>query len=164
VNPGAVVIQAASPLFVEDPTVIRGKRVLVIEDGPTLTHGEMKYGAGVIAARQFRAAEIVDPRPWVTGEIAETFEKYPGIGTLLPAMGYGDRQMKDLEETINRVEADAVVVGTPIDLGRLLKINKPAVRVTYELEEIGVPKLGDVLDEFLARHRAVGAAVGGRKS
>ena len=155
-NPRAQVVHAASPLFVDDPSVIRGKRVLVVEDGPTLTHGEMKYGAGMIAARQFQAAEIVDPRPWVSGEIAETFAKYPGIGALLPAMGYGDKQMKDLERTINAVEADAVVIGTPIDLGRLLKIQKPAVRVRYELEEIGAPKLDGILDEFIERHKLTG--------
>ncbi len=155
-NPKAQVVHAASPLFVDDPSVIRGKRVLVVEDGPTLTHGEMKYGAGVIAARQFQAAEIVDPRPWVSGEIAATFAKYPGIGELLPAMGYGEKQMKDLEATINAVDADAVVIGTPIDLGRLLKINKPAVRVRYELEEIGAPKLDGIVDEFIARHELSG--------
>jgi predicted GTPase len=155
-NPRAQVVHAASPLFVDDPSVIRGKRVLVVEDGPTLTHGEMKYGAGVIAARQFQAAEIVDPRPWVSGEIAQTFAKYPGIGALLPAMGYGEKQMKDLERTINAVEADAVVIGTPIDLGRLLTINKPAVRVRYELEEIGAPKLDGILDEFIERHKLTG--------
>jgi predicted GTPase len=150
VNPKAIVVHAASPLFVEDPEVIRGRKVLVVEDGPTLTHGEMEYGAGVIAARQFGAEEIVDPRPWVRGEIAETFARYPGIGTLLPAMGYGERQMKDLEKTINSVTADVVVVATPIDLGRLLRLNKPAVRVRYELEEIGVPKLDDILEGFLS--------------
>jgi predicted GTPase len=151
VNPRATVVHAASPIFVDDPSRITGKRVVVVEDGPTLTHGEMKYGAGVIAARQFGAAEIVDPRPWVTGEIAETFEKYPGIGTLVPAMGYGDAQMRDLEKTLNAVDADTVVVATPIDLGRLLTLSKPSVRVSYELEEIGRPKLDEILEAFLAR-------------
>jgi predicted GTPase len=151
-NPKATVVHAASPIFVDAPDRIRGGRAMVIEDGPTLTHGEMKYGAGVIAAQQFGAAEIVDPRPWVTGEIAETFAKYPGIGTVLPAMGYGEQQIKDLESTINASEADVVVVATPIDLGRLLKLNKPTVRVQYELEEIGQPKLADILGEFLGFH------------
>jgi predicted GTPase len=152
VNPAARVIHAASPLFVDEPELIRDKRVLVVEDGPTLTHGLMTYGAGVVAAQQFGASEIVDPRPWVTGEIAETFEKYPGIGPVLPAMGYSDQQIKDLENTINAADVDVVVVATPIDLGKLLKIDKPSVRVSYELEEIGQPKLANVLDEFLAEH------------
>jgi predicted GTPase len=163
-NPRARIVHAASPIFVDDPASVRGKKVLVVEDGPTLTHGEMKYGAGVIAAGQFGAAAVVDPRPWVAGEIAETFAKYPGIGTLLPAMGYGEKQMKDLETTINAVEADVVLVATPIDLGRLLKLNKPAVRVRYELEEIGTPKLGDILDEFLERRGLTGRARGGKQS
>ena len=128
--------------------MIRGKRVLVVEDGPTLTHGEMQYGAGVVAAMKYGAAEIIDPRPWVKGTIAETFEKYPEIGELLPAMGYGDQQVKDLEETINAVDCDAVIIGTPIDLNKIIKINKPAVRVQYALQEIGKPTLEDVLNEF----------------
>ncbi len=161
-NPRARIVHAASPITVDDPSAIEGKRVLVVEDGPTLTHGEMKYGAGVIAARQFGAASVVDPRPWVQGEIAETFRKYPGIGTLLPAMGYGKGQMKDLEETINAVDADTVLVATPIDLGALLRLNKPAVRVRYELEEIGTPKLGDVLDAFLAGRALVPPAGRGK--
>jgi predicted GTPase len=143
--------ETASPIFVDDSSRIAGKRVVVVEDGPTLTHGGMTYGAGVLAARQFGAAEIVDPRPWVTGEIAETFAKYPGIGALLPAMGYGDAQMRDLETTLNAVDADTVVVATPIDLGRILELSKPAVRVSYELEEIGRPKLDEILEAFLAR-------------
>jgi predicted GTPase len=150
VNPTARVIHAASPIFVDDPAKIRGKRVLVIEDGPTLTHGEMKYGAGVIAARQFGAKEIVDPRPWIQGEIAETFRKYPDIGPILPAMGYSPEQIRDMERTIDATECDAVVIATPIDLGRLLTIRKPHVRVSYELEEIGSPKMKDVIDEFCA--------------
>src|SRR5687768_3975482 len=140
-NPTAIIIEGASPLFVDDPEAIRGKRVLVIEDGPTLTHGEMAYGAGVIAARQFGAAEIVDPRPWIQGEIAETFRKYPDIGPILPAMGYSPEQIRDMERTIDATECDAVVIATPIDLGKLLTIRKPHVRVSYELEEIGSPKM-----------------------
>ncbi len=147
-NPNAVVIDAASPLIIEDPSVIRGKKVLVIEDGPTLTHGEMKYGAGVMAAKKYGAAEIVDPRPWVIGTIAETFAKYPGIGPLLPAMGYGEQQVKDLQATIDAVECDAVVVGTPIDLKKVVEIKKPCVRVQYKLQEIGEPTLEDVLKDF----------------
>jgi predicted GTPase len=148
INPEATVIDGASPLFIEDWKAITGKKVLVVEDGPTLTHGEMEYGAGVMAAIKYGAAELVDPRPWTTGKIAETYEKYPYIGTLLPAMGYSEQQIKDLEETINKVECDLVVIATPIDLGKLIKINKPSVRVQYELEEIGSPKLADILKEF----------------
>ena len=145
VNPKATVIDAASPIFVDDPAAIRGKRVLAVEDGPTLTHGEMKYGAGVIAAMKHGAAEIVDPREWAVGSIADTFAKYPGIGTLLPAMGYGDDQMKDLGETIARTPCDTVIVATPIDLRRVVELKKPSVRVRYELQEIGKPDLEDVL-------------------
>jgi len=144
-NPGAIVVDAASPVFVDDGEKIRGKKVLVVEDGPTLTHGGMKYGAGIMAAMKYGAGELVDPRPFAVGSIAETYEKYPEIGILLPAMGYGAQQMKDLEATINKVEADIVVIGTPIDLGRIVKFKKPTVRVTYELEEIGTPKLADIL-------------------
>jgi predicted GTPase len=150
VNPDAVVIEAASPIFVPDPTAIRGKRVLVIEDGPTLTHGEMKYGAGIVAARRFGAAEIIDPRPYTVGTIAETFEKYPEIGTLLPAMGYGGEQIKDLEETIRRVPCDLVISATPIDLTRVAAIYHPVQRVRYELQVIGQPTLADVLADRLA--------------
>jgi predicted GTPase len=149
VNPDAVVIDGASPIFVEDYQLIKGKRVLVVEDGPTLTHGEMTYGAGVVAAEKFGAKELVDPRPYTVGTITETFKKYPEIGTLLPAMGYSDQQIKDLEETINKTECDVVVIGTPIDLRKLVNINKPAVRVTYELQEIGKPDLQDVLKKFM---------------
>jgi predicted GTPase len=145
-NPGATVIEGASPIFVEDPKVIFGKRVLVVEDGPTLTHGEMKYGAGVVAAEKFGASEIVDPRPWIKGTLKETFEKYPGIGSLLPAMGYGDRQVKDLGATINAADVDSVVIATPIDLRRLITIKKPTVRVRYELQEIGSPNLTEVIE------------------
>jgi predicted GTPase len=147
-NPEAVVVEAASPLFVDEPERIRGRRVLVIEDGPTLTHGEMKYGAGVLAARRFGAAEILDPRPYAVGRLQETFEIYPEIGTLLPAMGYGEEQMKDLGQTIARTPADVVLVATPIDLRRIIEFDKPALRVRYELQEIGKPDLEDVLAKF----------------
>ncbi len=147
-NPGAKVVMARSPLTVEKPELIKGKRVLVIEDGPTLTHGGMKIGAGMVAAQQHEAAEIVDPRPYTVGTITETFRKYPNIGTLLPAMGYGPQQIKDLEETVNACECDSVVIGTPIDLGRIIKINKPHTRVMYELEEVGSPNLEELLAEF----------------
>ncbi len=151
VNPTAVVIDAASPIQVEDHEVIRGKRVLVIEDGPTLTHGEMKIGAGVVAARKFRAASLVDPRPFAVGKLAETFEIYPEIGILLPAMGYGKEQLKDLEATINGTDCDAVVIGTPIDLTRIIRIDKPSTRVFYDLQEIGHPNFGEVLVDFLEK-------------
>lgn len=144
-NPDAVVIEGASPIFIQDGDQIRGKRVLVIEDGPTLTHGEMPYGAGVVAARKFNAEEVVDPRPWAVGTIKETFAKYPHMGSLLPAMGYGEKQMRELEETINATQCDLVLSATPIDLTRILKLNKPAIRVRYELQEIGRPTLKDVL-------------------
>ncbi len=147
VNPDAKIIEAASPLTVDNPDLIRGKKVLVVEDGPTLTHGEMKYGAGTVAAQKNFASEIVDPRPYTVKSITATYEKYPNIGVLLPAMGYGEEQMKDLEETINKVECDSVVIGTPIDLGRILKINKPSTRVMYELQEIGNYTLEDALKE-----------------
>ncbi len=148
-NPKAEVVEAASPIFVEEPEMIRGKRVLVIEDGPTLTHGEMLYGAGVVASRKYGARELIDPRPYLQGTLKETFQIYPNIQNLLPAMGYGEKQMRDLEATINAADCDAVVIGTPIDLRRLLKINKPATRVTYELQEIGFPSLDVILKERL---------------
>jgi predicted GTPase len=147
VNPDAIVIEAASPIFVDDPAAIQGKRVLVIEDGPTLTHGEMAYGAGYVAAQRFGAAEIVDPRPFAVKSIKATYEKYPKTGPILPAMGYGAAQTHDLEETINRADVDLVIIGTPIDLGRLIQINKPHQRVLYELQEIGVPTLEDILNK-----------------
>lgn len=150
-NPRATVIEAASPLFVDDPDGIRGKRVLVVEDGPTLTHGEMAYGAGFIAARRFGAAEIVDPRPYAVDSIKATYEKYPNTGTILPAMGYGDAMMRDLEETINKADVDLVVSGTPIDLTRIIKINKPIQRVRYELQEIGEPTLESILKKKFSR-------------
>jgi predicted GTPase len=144
-NARAIQIEAASPLFVDDPEAIRGKRVLVIEDGPTLTHGEMAYGAGYVAARRFGAAEIVDPRPFAVGSIASTYEKYPKTGPILPAMGYGDAQMRDLEATINASDVDLVIVGTPIDLTRVIKLTKPFQRVRYELQELGQPTLYELL-------------------
>ncbi|MCJ7584816.1 MAG: cyclic 2,3-diphosphoglycerate synthase, partial [Anaerolineales bacterium] len=144
-NPKATVIEAASLLFVDDPDAIRGKRVLVIEDGPTVTHGEMAYGAGYVAARRFGAAEIVDPRPFAVNSIKATYEKYPKTGPILPAMGYGEAQTRDLEATINASDVDMVIIGTPIDLKRIIKINKPAQRVRYELQEIGQPTLEDIL-------------------
>ena len=146
-NPSATVIEAASPLFVDDPLAIRDKRVLVVEDGPTLTHGEMAYGAGWVAARRFGAAEIVDPRPYAVGSILETYRKYPTTGEILPAMGYGDEMMRELEQTINNADVEMVVIGTPINLAGLLKINKPSQRVRYELQEIGQPTLSEILQE-----------------
>ncbi len=145
VNPNATLIEAASPIIVEDPAAIQGQRVLVVEDGPTLTHGEMAYGAGVVAARRFGAAEIIDPRPYAVGSIKETFAKYPNVGALLPAMGYGAEQIRELQETIANTPADMVIVGTPIDLRRVVEIKQPAQRVRYELQEIGVPTLEEVL-------------------
>ncbi|MEJ5245556.1 MAG: cyclic 2,3-diphosphoglycerate synthase [Bacteroidota bacterium] len=147
-NPKAHIILAASSIMVEKPEVIKGKNVLVVEDGPTLTHGEMDHGAGMVAARRYGAADFVDPRPYVVGKIAETFEIYPEIGVLLPAMGYGKQQMADLEATINNVECDSVVIGTPINLARFIKINKPNTRVYYELTEISAPKIADVLRDM----------------
>jgi len=150
--PDAIVIDGASTLDVDDPSVIRGKRVLVVEDGPTLTHGEMKIGAGVVAARKFGAAELVDPRPYTVGRLTETFEIYPNIGTLLPAMGYGEVQLRDMETTINKTECDAVVIATPIDLNRIIKIDKPNTRVYYNLQEIGRPNFDSILDGFGKKH------------
>ncbi len=147
--PETVIMEAASPIFVDDPGAIRDKRVLVVEDGPTLTHGDMAYGAGWVAARRFGAAEIVDPRPYAVGSIQETYQKYPTTGDVLPAMGYGEEQMKELEQTINSADVDLVLIGTPIDLGRLLKINKPTQRVKYELQIIGQPTLeGELKKRF----------------
>jgi len=149
VNPTAVIIEAASTISVDDPDVIRNKRVLVIEDGPTLTHGEMKIGAAMVAAQRFGAAELVDPRPYVVGKLKETFETYPDIGVLLPAMGYGEQQVKDLEATVENTECDSVVIGTPIDLNRIIKISKPNTRVYYDLQEIGSPNLKELLTDFI---------------
>jgi len=150
VNPGAMVIEAASPIFVEESSAIRGKRVLVVEDGPTLTHGEMAYGAGVVAARRFGAAEIVDPRPYAAGSILETYEKYPTTGNVLPAMGYGQEQVDELEQTIDNTPCDLVLIATPIDLRRVVTIDKPCQRVRYEMQEIGRPDLTDVLEPVLS--------------
>ena len=150
-NPKAIVVYAASPITVEDPTAIAGASVLVVEDGPTLTHGEMTFGAGTVAAERFGAAEIIDPRPYAVRSIKETFEKYPDIGVLLPAMGYGEEQVKDLEETIASTPADLVIVGTPIDLQRVIKIKQPSQRVRYELQEIGQPTLAEILDRKFAK-------------
>jgi len=147
-NPKARIVEAASPIQVDDPSVIRGKRVLVIEDGPTLTHGEMKYGAGTIAAKRFNASEIIDPRPYTVASITDTYNKYPKIGHLLPAMGYGDRQIEDLQKTIDRVDCEAVVIGTPIDITRLISFKVPVTRVRYDLQEIGLPTLDTLLPDF----------------
>lgn len=147
-NHKAIIIEAASPIFVEDHEKIKGKRVLVIEDGPTLTHGEMAYGAGYVAAEKYGAAEIVDPRPYAVGSIKETYEKYTQLEVILPAMGYSPKQLKELEDTINSVPADLVIVATPINLGKILNLNKPYVRVKYELQEIGKPDLEDIIKEF----------------
>ncbi|MFP4196858.1 MAG: cyclic 2,3-diphosphoglycerate synthase [Methanomassiliicoccales archaeon] len=158
VNPSAQVIEAASTIDVDDPEMIRGKRVLVVEDGPTVTHGGMRYGAGTLAAEDFGAAEIVDPRPYAVGSILATFESYPHLDKVLPAMGYGREQVEDLEETINRADCDVVVAGTPVDLGRVIQVNKPVLRVRYELSEIGHPDLADLLSERMEAwvHRSRG--------
>jgi len=147
-NPEAKIIEAASPIQVDNPAVICDKRVLVIEDGPTLTHGGMQYGAGTIAAQRFRAREIIDPRPYTVDSISEIYRKYPKIGRLLPAMGYKDEQVRDLQETVNRVDCEGIVIGTPIDLKRLLSFNVPVTRVRYELQEIGFPTLSELLEDF----------------
>jgi predicted GTPase len=152
-NPDAILIEAASPIFVDDPQAIRGKRVLVIEDGPTLTHGEMAYGAGWVAAKRFGAKQIVDPRPFAVGSIAKVFEKYPNTGDVLPAMGYGQEQIDELEATINQAEVDTVLIGTPIDLTRILKINKPSQRVRYELQVIGQPTLDQLIEEKFSKSK-----------
>ncbi len=149
-NPDAVIVEASSTVRIDDPEVVRGKRVLVVEDGPTLTHGGMKIGAGVIAAQRNGAAELVDPRPFLVGRLRETFDIYPDIGTILPAMGYGEVQLRDLEATINATDCDAVVIGTPIDLNRIIDIKKPNTRVFYDLEEMTKPDLTDLLSPVLA--------------
>jgi predicted GTPase len=154
--PGATIIEAASRIRVDSEDIIKGKRVLVVEDGPTLTHGGMKFGAGTLAAQRYGATEIVDPRPFLVGELKDTFTKYPEIGLLLPAMGYGDQQLADLEATIACCDCDAVVIGTPIDLKRVINIDKPSTRVSYDLDEIGDHKLEDVLAGFLSSIRVPG--------
>jgi predicted GTPase len=151
VNPKATVVDAASTLSVTKPELIKGKRVLVVEDGPTLTHGEMKIGAGVVAAIRYGAAELIDPRPYAVGKLAETFKIYPNVGKLLPAMGYGKQQMKDLAATIEKTDCDTVVIATPIDLQRVIKIKKPCTRVMYDLQEIGKPDMEDILDDFVKK-------------
>ena len=153
INPEAIVIDAASPISVVDPSMIRNKKVLVVEDGPTMTHGGMKLGAGTLAAKKFGASELVDPRPFLVGKLKETFDIYPGIGQLLPATGYGDEQLRDLEETINACDCDAVIIGTPIDLKRVINIKKPSTRVFYDLQSIGKPSLNDVVEDFLAKQK-----------
>ena len=150
VNPDAIIVEAASPITIEDPSAVVGASVLVVEDGPTLTHGEMAFGAGTVAAERFGAAEIIDPRPYAVGSIRGVYEQYPDIGTLLPAMGYGEEQIKDLEATIANTPADLVIVGTPIDLTRVLDIKQPNQRVRYELQEIGQPTLVEILEQRLA--------------
>jgi predicted GTPase len=155
VAPDAIVVDAASPIKVDDPSLIRGKKVLVVEDGPTLTHGEMKIGAGTVAAMKYGAAELIDPRPYTVGKLSETFEIYPNIGTLLPAMGYSEQQLKDLEKTIENTDCDSVVIGTPIDLNRIITINKPNTRVYYDLQEIGDPDLSEIIDDFVEKHNLV---------
>ncbi len=155
VNPQARVIDAASPIRVDHPEVIRDKRVLVIEDGPTLTHGEMQIGAGIVAARKYGARECVDPRPFVVGKLTDTFRTYPKIGQLLPAMGYGETQIRDLQATIARTDCDSVVIGTPIDLNRIIKIKQPSTRVYYDLQEIGSPNLDEILVEFCRKNNLV---------
>ncbi len=153
VNPFATVIDSASPVSVDDSSIIKGKRVLVIEDGPTLTHGEMKLGAGTVAAKKYGAAEIINPREYAVGKLAETYHIYPEIGTLLPAMGYSDEQIVDLQKTIEAVPCDTVIIGTPIDLNRIVKINKPNTRVYYDLQEIGSPTLTQSINEFVKTHK-----------
>jgi len=156
VNPKATIVETACRVSVSDPGSIKGRRVLVVEDGPTLTHGEMPYGAGVVAARECGAAELIDPRPYAVGSIRSTFEKYRHLTSLLPAMGYSTMQMHELEETINRVPCDVVLVFTPIDLGHLVQLNKPTLRVTYEIEEKTQPGLREMIHEFAKPSSRVG--------
>ncbi|BAQ10897.1 putative GTPase [Bacillus sp. OxB-1] len=157
VNPESVIMKAESKITVDHPEQIAGKRVLIVEDGPTLTHGEMKLGAGTVAAQRLGAKEIIDPRPYAVGTIADTFRKYGHIGNLLPAMGYGEQQLKDLEETINAADCDAVIIGTPMDLSRVISINKPCTRIHYDLEEVGSPDLNEILKKFIQEHQLVKA-------
>ncbi len=159
VNDKAIVVDAASPILVDKPEIIKGKRVLIVEDGPTLTHGEMKIGAGTVAARKFGAIAEVDARPYLVGKLKETYETYPNIGSILPAMGYSDQQLKDLEATINACDCDSVIIGTPIDLNRIINIKKPNTRVYYDLEEIGYPKLSHIINQFIKKQELSGEAV-----
>lgn len=159
VNDKAIVVDGASPILVDKPEIIKGKRVLIVEDGPTLTHGEMKIGAGTVAARKFGATDEVDARPYLVGKLKETYETYPNIGNILPAMGYSDQQLKDLEATISACDCDSVIIGTPIDLNRIIKIDKPNTRVYYDLEEIGYPKLSHIIDQFIKKQELSGEAV-----
>ena len=152
INPNAIVVDAASPIAVDKPELIKGKKVLVVEDGPTLTHGDMTIGAGTVAAKKYGAAEYVDPRPYTVGKLTTTFETYPGIGKLLPAMGYGAEQIADLEKTIANTPCDTVVIATPIDLSRVVKINKPTAKVEYELQEIGQPDFKSIIKDFVAKY------------
>ncbi len=152
VNPNSKIVKAASKIIIDNPELIKGKKVLIIEDGPTLTHGEMKLGAGTVAAQRFKALEIVDPRPYAVGKLKDTFKSYPHIEKLLPAMGYGEQQLEDLEDTINNVDCDSVIIGTPIDLSRIIDINKPYTRVHYELEEINSPNLTEIIQNFIEKH------------
>ncbi|MGM0572233.1 MAG: cyclic 2,3-diphosphoglycerate synthase [Bacteroidota bacterium] len=163
INPSAIVVDGASPLKVDKPELLKGKRVLVVEDGPTLTHGHMKIGAGTVAAKKYGATELVDPRPYAVGRIQETFQIYPNIGTLLPAMGYGDQQIKDLEATIRNTDCDAVVIGTPIDLSRVVNIDKPVVKVEYELQEIGDPTICNLVCDFLKKKELIRKDCGCKK-
>ena len=152
-NPSSLIVKAESTITVDQPELIKGKRVLIVEDGPTLTHGEMKIGAGTVAAQRLGAAEIVDPSPYLVGSLKETFAKYPHIENLVPAMGYGEKQLKDLEATINNTDCDAVIIGTPIDLSRVIKINKPTARINYDLNEVDGPSLDTVLTDFINKHQ-----------
>jgi predicted GTPase len=159
-NPTAEVIETACRVSVANPDLIAGKRVLVVEDGPTLTHGEMAYGAGVVAATRYKAAQMVDPRPFAVGSIQKTFEKFPHLGKLLPAMGYSQTQRHELQETIERTPCDVVLVATPIDLARTIHLGKPAVRVSYQVEEVGEPAITKLLERFTEQHERVPAMAG----
>ncbi|MCD6208611.1 MAG: GTPase [Thermoproteales archaeon] len=153
INPRAIIVKVASELSVDNPELIRGKKVLVVEDGPTVTHGHLSFAAGYIAAKEYGAKEIVDPRPYAIGSIREAFEKYQHIGPVLPALGYGEKQMKELEQVINKAEADVIVLGTPSDISRYLNLNKPVVRVSYEIKDVEVPSLRDVLYELMKERK-----------
>ena len=160
INQRATVLYTASAIKVPGGDLINGKRVLVVEDGPTLTHGGMAYGAGIITAERYNASEIIDPRPFATGSIKETLSLYPHIKNLIPAMGYAERQIKDLEDTINNIPCDMVLIATPVDLARIIKIDKPSVRISYEIEEMGRPAIADILERFIERAGLQGEARG----